>query len=296
MDKNSNLYSKLLRYSAMTTGIIGLNNEVNSQVIYYDESPDVVITGHQQGYNWDFDGDTNNDVAIITFDGSFTGTYYGYAFTKYYVFAIAAPYSNAAVVQTSGSNAEVLNSCDQINYSDSWNYGSMVMLGGKTNWNFGTSYPNGTSINQSQGNWLGVTDKYLGFRFTENGNVHFGFMRMTVNSDASVVTVKDWAYGLYAQFPLCVGLGLNGDCCFPGIQNNYDELALVRFFNNRLEVKTVNGTAGNLTIVNTEGKIVYNNVINNSYESIDLSNFSAGLYIVNAEFAEGAVQHKVIVR
>lgn len=295
MDKTSNLYAKLLRYSAMTTGIIGLNNEVNSQVIYYDESPDVVITGHQQGYVWDFNGDNNNEFSIITFDGSFTGTYYGYAFTQYYVSAIASPYNSAggAVLQTSNSNADVLNPLDQISYSDLWNYGSIVTLGSKLNWKFGTSYPNGTSFNQSQGNWLGVTDKYLGFRFIENGNTHFGWMRMTVNSDASVVTVKEWGYGLYTQFPLCVG---NVEGCFPGILNNSDELALVRFFNNRLEVKTVNGTAGNLTIVNTEGKVVYNNAINNSYESIDLSNFSAGLYIVNAEFAEGAVQHKVIVR
>ena len=262
----------------------------NAQIVYFDESPDVVITGHQQGSVWDFDGDTNNDISVITFDGSATGTYYGYAYTQYYVAAVAAPYTGAAVMQTAtDSNADILNLNTPINSTGAFNSGTQVLLAGNFNWKFGTSFPSGTSFNQSAGNWLGATDKYMGFRFTTGGNINYGWMRMDVSSDAVTVTVKDWAYNTVADAPINAGQSV-------GLYDNVDELALVRFFNNRLEVKTVNGTAGNLTIVNIEGKVVYNNAINNSYESIDLSNFSAGLYIVSAEFAEGAVQHKVIVR
>ena len=289
MKINSTLEKKLLKYSAMASGVVAMGTVSNAQIVYFDESPDVVITGHQQGSVWDFDGDAANDVSVITFDGSATGTYYGYAYTQYYVAAVGAPYSGAAIMQTTGASADALNLATPINSAASFNTGTQALLGGMFNWKFGTSFPYGTSFNQSAGNWLGATDKYMGFRFTSGGNIHYGWMRMDVTADAVTVTVKDWAYNSVADAPINAGQTV-------GLYDNVDELALVRFFNNRLEVKTVNGTAGNLTIVNTEGKVVYNNAINNSYESIDLSNFSAGLYIVNAEFAEGAVQHKVIVR
>jgi len=289
MKINSTLEKNLLKYSAMASGVIAMGSTANAQITYYDEDPDAVITGHQQGLVWDFDGDTNDDIAIIAFDASATGSYSGYNYTQYYKAIVAAPYSGAAIRENVDNEALLMNTGNVINSLGAFNSGTQVLLAGDFMWQFGTSFPYGTSFTQAAGDWAGATDKYMGIRFTGGGNVHFGWMRMDVDATATTVTIKDWAFNSVPDGAINAGQMV-------GVAENAGELALIRYNNNRLDINVVKGTAGNLAIVNMEGKVVYTKGISNSMESVDLSNLSAGLYIVNAEFTEGGVQHKIVIR
>ncbi|MCH8331642.1 MAG: hypothetical protein IH946_09760, partial [Bacteroidetes bacterium] len=44
------------------------------------------------------------------------------------------------------------------------------------------------------GQWHGVSDKYMGLKVWINGNWHYGWVRMDVSSSGSEFTVKDYAY------------------------------------------------------------------------------------------------------
>jgi len=287
MKLNSTLEKKLLKYSAMASGVVAIASSANAQITYFDEDPDVVITGHQQGLIWDFDGDTQNDMGVVMFDGTKSGTSVsGYQYVWYYKAAVALPYSGGAAMVDGAGDADALNANDAINSLGNFDSGSQVLMG-----TAGSVYWVGYGLYSSSGGpWIGATDKYLGLRFTSVGDIHYGWMRMDLTSDAVTVTIKDWAYNNVIEGPILAGQ------MTVGVAENAGELALIRYNNNRLDINVVKGTAGNLSVVNMVGKVVYTKGLNNSMESVDLSNLSAGLYIVNAEFAEGGVQHKIVIR
>jgi len=57
----------------------------------------------------------------------------------------------------------------------------------------------------SFGPWAGVTGRYLGLKFMINGQVHFGWARMTVGKKLSHVVLTGFAYETIANRPLTAG-------------------------------------------------------------------------------------------
>lgn len=290
MKINSTLEKKILKYSAMASGVIAMGATADAQIYYYDENPDVTFSGHQQGVALDFDGDTNDDMTIATLVGSQAGTYGPYNYTIYYNAVVMVPGSGAAFASYSSGNVRAMSMGNAINSAGSFN--TAQGTGAAVQSTYITPSFNGQNTfgPYTSGQWAGAVDMYLGFRFTSAGNLHYGWVRMDVTSDATTVTIKDWAYNTTAD------AGINAGQTVLSVAATPEELAIFRFINNRVDIKTVNGTNGNVTIVSTEGKVVYNAAMNSTTESIDLSSFASGLYIVNAQFAEGAVTHKVVVR
>jgi hypothetical protein len=286
MKINSTLEKKLLKYSAMASGVIALGASANAQITYFDENPDVTFTGHQQGYAFDFDGDTNDDMTVATVTGSQTGSFSGYQYTLYYNAVLMIPGTGAAFASSSSGEVRAMSSGNAINSAGSFN--SSQGTGAAVQSTYVVGY--GSFGPYTNGAWSGASNMYLGFRFTSAGNLHYGWMRMDVDATAENVTIYDWAYNSTPD------AGINAGQTVLSVASTPDELALVRFGNNRVDIKAINGSNGNVTIVGMDGKVAYNAAMNSTTESIDLSNFAAGLYVVNAQFSEGAVSHKVVVR
>lgn len=57
----------------------------------------------------------------------------------------------------------------------------------------------------SFGPWLGVTGRYLGLKFMINGEVHFGWARMTVGKRLSHVVLTGYAYETIPNRPIKAG-------------------------------------------------------------------------------------------
>ncbi|MGH9496690.1 MAG: hypothetical protein ACRD3B_16955 [Candidatus Sulfotelmatobacter sp.] len=57
----------------------------------------------------------------------------------------------------------------------------------------------------SYGQWLGVTDRYLGVKFIIGGEVHFGWARLTVGKRLSHVVLTGYAYETIANRPIKAG-------------------------------------------------------------------------------------------
>lgn len=57
----------------------------------------------------------------------------------------------------------------------------------------------------SYGQWLGVTDRYLGVKFTIKGEVHYGWARLTVGKRISHVVLTGYAYETVANKPIKAG-------------------------------------------------------------------------------------------
>jgi hypothetical protein len=89
----------------------------------------------------------------------------------------------------SGSFPAKLQPGDSISPSATWNTGSYDALnsGGTGNWQ------------------TSATDKYLGFRFKNPTNWHYGWIKMSVAAGATSFTVKEWAYNTQADKSIRAG-------------------------------------------------------------------------------------------
>jgi hypothetical protein len=62
-----------------------------------------------------------------------------------------------------------------------------------------------SSVNTSKGNWLNVTNRYLGLRFTISGKIHFGWARLTVAGCAVKGNLTGYAYETIPNKPIVTG-------------------------------------------------------------------------------------------
>jgi hypothetical protein len=57
----------------------------------------------------------------------------------------------------------------------------------------------------SNGPWIGVTGRYLGLKFMINGEVHYGWARLTVGKRLSHIVLTGYAYETIANRPIKAG-------------------------------------------------------------------------------------------
>jgi len=73
----------------------------------------------------------------------------------------------------------------QVFTSRTSNYGGVFMAGGSA---YGTAY------SFSDGPWIGAKNRFLGLKFLINGQVHFGWARLTVAKGVARVVLTGFAY------------------------------------------------------------------------------------------------------
>jgi hypothetical protein len=66
----------------------------------------------------------------------------------------------------------------------------------------------GTYKSRSRGNWRNVTDRYMGIKFSINGQTHYGWARLTVKIEHGIsATLTGYAYETVADKPILIGNG-----------------------------------------------------------------------------------------
>ena len=171
MKKNysTKLSKRLGQYGSLALAITGLT-EANSQVVYTDVNPD--YSGSLgSSYAIDFDNDGTDDITFVNYAS---------------YFSFYALYANPT-----GTN-EILGSISGgFTYPFALNSGDTISSGAGSF--FDNSYINSMNWWGSDGNWIGVTDKYLGVKFDISGQTHFGWIRLDVSANSTFI-VKDYAY------------------------------------------------------------------------------------------------------
>lgn len=78
-------------------------------------------------------------------------------------------------------------------------------IGWEDEWNMGGDYPNEHWVwGPDYKDWAG-TEAYLGFAFQEDGEFHFGWMRVEVAADGTSYVLKDYAYHTGPKVPIRAG-------------------------------------------------------------------------------------------
>ncbi|HYV95202.1 MAG TPA: T9SS type A sorting domain-containing protein [Chitinophagales bacterium] len=182
--KNATLSKKLKQYSAMAGCLLAGSKLADAQIVYTDVNPDAVSLNSV--YSLDLNNDGLVDYWITTYLYSSTGTETGYVYVS--------PVDNNEVANVEnypGAQIEfypaVLNAGDNIDPQLKWDDMSSQTLA-----YFSLSFTSG--YRYTSGNWISQEKKYLGLRFNFNGELHYGWVRLSVSSEASPCTILDYAY------------------------------------------------------------------------------------------------------
>ena len=200
---------KLKVYSALAGGIaLATTMKSEAQVVYHDISPDTVANATHSSYGLDFNNDGIIDITLVRRAG---GPYTSF-YTK----------GNGQTTQINNyTRISNLSLGDTISSSKSfgyWTLGKIKITGGTVNTNYA---------------WLGgETDKYIGVNFTISSVNYYGWIRVSLAADFSVLTIKDYAYesspralikvGAVSSVPAVTGvIGIDG-----GNANNASDLSV----------------------------------------------------------------------
>lgn len=274
--KNNTHKNRLKAYSALAGSIVLMGSQADAQIIYTDINPDSTTIIPGNFYNLDLDNDGTFDFSFNLNFGS-TSSY-----TSQQV-GVTPAGSNAIAGDTVGAYIYpfAFNSGDTVKSTLQFNVGSNQSMGSY----FGAGY--------SYGNWLGVTDKYIGLQFYIGTQIHYGWARLDVDSTASQFTIKDYAYnGTPNAFIFAgetgVGITENALSSVTSIFSS-NKNVIIRFLN-ELPINT------EVKIINALGQTIYNASVNEKEISIDLSKEKIGIYFVSISKEKIVFTKKVYIR
>ncbi|MBC8045916.1 MAG: T9SS type A sorting domain-containing protein [Fimbriimonadaceae bacterium] len=285
MKKNySNMHSKkLAAYSTLAGCFMLAGNEANAQIVYVD-IPDVELEMPADTtpsiYELDMDSDGNTDFLFQV--GSITGglwwsfgRVFGSVSTSDYAFGNTLNrvigYEGEFVYYASAleSDAPVDEDAEFLTYR----LGFLVSI-----------YSENT-----YGPFADVMDKYLGVRFTIDGEPHFGWIRLDVEVSPIVVRIKDYGYSSVAGEEIMSGLKEASTALH---DFELDNISVYSSENTvHVHLKEVLEKAS-VCVYNAAGQIVFKDVLDETSKYIQLTDAS-GIYTVQI-VSNGAVYNKSV--
>lgn len=299
--KKTNTRSKLKSYS-VAAGSIVISGVASAQNLQYtDVNPDVILDKNSGPFNLDFNNDATPDmtfeVAFAT--GSGSATYMGIPFTYVYNGSQAFVNPNAPggvqgqiIGSSSTFGVTALNSGDLIAAAN--NFGSQqATLGLKGS----VSVP-AFNINYSfnQGEFLGVSEKFLGMKFSAGTSIHYGWVRLsldTMDQAGIKLTIHDFAYNADADQSINAGDPSASIISQVALENKVS-------FSPMLEGISVNVTpdilGSELILSDMNGKEVNSTLINDIGTFLGYSDLKTGIYIATINSSQGSLSKKVYVK
>jgi hypothetical protein len=292
--ENSTLVKKLKQYSAITAPMIALAGVANAQVIYTDIS-DVTLSTPGDSYDLDLNNDGNVDFVLqLQTNTSFqragiapyplsTGNPNAILGTYYFANPAIFPYP-ALLAQGDPINAaQPQFNLASIAFTVSSNlvYIQPAFL----------SIYNGSTYGKWQG---GVTDGYVGLKFTDGTDNFFGWARCDVNDVATQIVIKDYAYNTNPDQALFAGQGDPAGIGTVNQSSSFNVFGFEGVANVFVNDGKFDGTT--VTITNMLGQTMVNQVLNNRSSRFDLNQFGKGIYMVTVQRGDEVFSKKVSFR
>ncbi len=142
-------------------------------------------------------------------------------------------------------------------------------------------YPDQLDIsNATYTNWNGQT-AYVGYRFSYNGNIHYGWLQLSVNPSGTSFTVIDGAYNTEPNAYI-----LTGDCSTSGGSSPIVTISSTN--------PTCGASNGSATASTTGGTTPYTYQWSNGANTNSIYNLSAATYSVTVTDADGSTDTETI--
>lgn len=270
------LSNRLAQYSALTVAIAGVA-EANGQIVYTDITDHMGNSANPE-YMLDLNNDGTPDFKVHQYN--YVSSYYGsWSF-------------NALFLQPLNAGNEVL-----IDESNPGNYAypfaldsGAIISSGQTTWNdnsFSTGYMS-LNYDGDDGNFIGVTDKFVGLRFVVSGETYYGWARLDVNSSATSWVVKDYAYNSTPDAPINAGQTLSvGDNQMPNVK--------VVALNKSIGLYNLGGNT-EYSLISVSGQSVLNGSTSNTSHVIEANTIATGVYVLQLKDVDtNAILRKKVI-
>jgi hypothetical protein len=285
---------KLAGFTAMAGAVIA-GSTADAQIVYTDVNPDVVVDTTSGIYDLDFNNDAIADVSFLVNTAAGSATYSGIPFTYDATYAVAYPAAGGGLQMSlvPGSSSSMTSAVAPLNNGDAINPGAMfTSSAGNLAVDVFVNVPLlGYTYAYQGGEFLGVSDKFLGVKFVAGANTHYGWVRLDVAGDASTITVKDYAFNAFPDGEILAGQMV-------GLENiAVDEKVTVKTtLNEALINVTPDLIGGTVNMYNMSGQLVASTSIQDVDTKLSFEGIETGIYTVAAQFDAGQVTKKVYVK
>ena len=289
MGTNNTVESKIKRYSALAGGLTAVAGVANAQIVHTEINPDAFITGNGAVYNLDVDNNGVVDYTFYTITSSIT-----------YTFGNSSTFINfsGAYMNPAASGNSMMISSGLLNVPAGSAIGSNASfssfdgcVGGVADVSL-INPSSSSSYTFSIGNFLDA-DGFVGLKFQNSGNTHYGWVRIEVANGGDFLFIKEYAFESTPNTAINAGETANGPVGIADLENSVD----INNFNNQLKITSSKIlTNGIINVVSISGKKVVSKSFNINYERIDLNDLSTGIYIVNVYSDQDVINKKIYVR
>ncbi|MDO5760322.1 MAG: T9SS type A sorting domain-containing protein [Bacteroidota bacterium] len=242
----------------------------NSQVVYTNlESNPVVINSYNSEYEINLmGGETEFSIQ----------NYANYGEAIYF----ACFSSGSAIVGTTtdyNANVNILSEGTPISQSSSfWGHDQALGVG------FGILY-----LPNSYESWIASGINYVGFKFQNGSNTHYGWAKLSLEGSGENTAVKLYGYAYQSTPNTSITAGETGGTS--SLENEIESKFLVypNPANNVLNIETIDNIQ-NISIINSIGQ----EVLTSNSTRINIENLNSGVYFLNIVTNEGIARQKFI--
>lgn len=146
------------------------------------------------------------------------------------------------------------------------------------------------------GKWHGITvNKYLGLRFESNndGCIHYGWIRCTIEEDASKLIIYDYAYETYCDTPISAGDTI-GDTTTSINEFLLDQIVITSDFHSINVTIPIAFQLSRFNLYNLSGQLIFQKEFSNQEFKFS-PDLEAGIYLVVVEIDGKFVYKKIAI-
>jgi hypothetical protein len=271
--------TRLKQYTAVA-GVLVAQSNLNAQVVATDLNPDVVVDSLSAPYALDFNNDANPELAFFVQHVSGASSTQGVQFTYEGAIAGAQLSPGLSLVGATGTGSSsssfqisALNNGDPISTAANFGTSSYGALGVDLLVDAGIL----GQIPIQQGNFLNQSNKFLGAKLTAGANTYYGWVELSVNSNASQITIHGYGYQSTANTGILAGEGANSGLELISLA---DKVTIVGTPDHVAINVTPDLIGAKVSFVSMSGQEVNAAILTDVNNTISFDNLSTGIYQV----------------
>jgi hypothetical protein len=288
--------TRLKQYTAVASALVAQGN-LNAQVVATNLNPDVVVDSLSGPYALDFNNDANPELAFFVQHISGASSTQGVQFT--YEGAVAgaqlSPGLSLLGANVPGSSSSstfqisALNNGDPISAAANFGTSSNAALGLDLLVDAGIL----GQIPVQQGSFLNQSNKFLGAKLTGGANTYYGWVELSVNANASQITIHGFGYQSTANSQILAGEGANSGLELIALA---DKVTIVGTPEHVAINVTPDVIGAKVSFVSMSGQEVSSALLTDINNTISFETLSTGIYQVVVSTSTEKTTQRVYVK
>ena len=287
--------TRLKQYTAVAGALVAQGN-INAQVVATNLNPDVVVDSLSGPYALDFNNDANPELAFFVQHISGASSTQGVQFT--YEGAVAGAQLSPGVslvgaVGTGSSSSSfqvsALNNGDPISAAANFGTSSNAALGLDLLVDAGIL----GQIPVQQGNFLNQSNKFLGAKLTAGANTYYGWVELSVNSNASQITIHGYGYQATANTQILAGEGGNSGLELISLSDKVTIVGTPEQVNINVTPDVI---GANVSFVSMSGQTLKTEKLTDVNNTLSFDDLSTGIYQVVVSNGTETTTQRVYVK